>query len=137
MNKVEIYTRSTCGYCKAAKSFLNDHKIKFKEYAVGEGNNLKVMLTRSSESKTVPQIFWNGKHLGGYDEMIEAFNNKKIIFNEKNTTITSKEVKKDELKKFTLSGCPTCFIVGGSMIFFKVVFIYIKKILSFNPTRKL
>jgi len=37
------------------------------------------MLSRSSGSKTVPQIFWNDKHLGGYDEMIEAFNNKKII----------------------------------------------------------
>ncbi|MBT7934137.1 MAG: glutaredoxin 3 [Thiotrichales bacterium] len=81
MNKVEMYTRATCGYCKAAKSFLNNHKIMFKEYPVGEGHNLEKMLSRSSGSKTVPQIFWNDKHLGGYDEMIEAFNNKKIIVN--------------------------------------------------------
>ena len=79
MDKVEMYTRATCGYCKAAKSFLNNHKIEFKEYPVEQGHNLEKMLSRSSGSKTVPQIFWNNNHLGGYDDMIEAFNNKKII----------------------------------------------------------
>lgn len=79
MDKVEMYTRATCGYCKAAKSFLNNHKIEFKEYPVEQSHNLEKMLSRSSGSKTVPQIFWNNNHLGGYDDMIEAFNNKKII----------------------------------------------------------
>ena len=45
------------------------------------------------------------------------------------------EVKKDDLKKFTLSGCPTCFIVGGSMMFFRGIFNYIKKVLFFKTTR--
>jgi len=79
MDKVEMYTRATCGYCKAAKSFLNNHKIEFKEYPVEQWHNLEKMLSRSLGSKTVPQIFWNNNHLGGYDDMIEAFNNKKII----------------------------------------------------------
>ena len=45
------------------------------------------------------------------------------------------EVKKDDLKRFTLSGCPTCFIVGGSIMFFRSIFNYVKKVLSFKPTK--
>jgi len=46
------------------------------------------------------------------------------------------KVKKDDLKKFTLSGCPTCFIVGGSIMFFRGIFNYIKKVLFFKTTRE-
>ena len=72
MTKVEIYTSPMCGYCHAAKRLLNKKGVAFEETNVimspakrGE------MMDRAGGRTSVPQIFINGVHVGGSDELHE------------------------------------------------------------------
>lgn len=68
MKTVEIYTKGYCPYCAAAKKLLNSLGWDYKEYEITT-NTIKQqeMITRS-QCRTVPQIFINKYHIGGYDD---------------------------------------------------------------------
>ena len=69
--KVEIYTKMTCGFCLRAKKLLEIKKVPFEEYAVDFGGEKRTeMLQRSGGRSTVPQIFIDGKHIGGCDDLM-------------------------------------------------------------------
>jgi glutaredoxin 3 len=69
--KVEIYTKLTCGFCYRAKKLLEMKKVPFEEYSVDFGGAKKAeMIDRASGRMTVPQIFINGRHVGGCDELM-------------------------------------------------------------------
>lgn len=71
MAKVEIYTKMTCGFCYRAKKLLEMKKVPFEEYSIDHGEARKAeMLERSNGQMTVPQIFINGRHVGGCDELM-------------------------------------------------------------------
>jgi glutaredoxin 3 len=71
MNKIEIYTTATCPYCVAAKNFLVEKGLSYEEVRVDrERERLGEMLSRSGQRRSVPQIFVNGHHVGGYDELV-------------------------------------------------------------------
>lgn len=71
MAKVEIYTKLTCGFCFRVKKLLEMKKVPFEEYSVDLGGTRKAeMLERSNGRMTVPQIFINGRHVGGCDELM-------------------------------------------------------------------
>ena len=65
--KVEIITGEKCGYCDMAKELLQENKIIYTELAVID--NYETM--SKYNLKTVPQIFVNGKLLGGYTDLKE------------------------------------------------------------------
>ncbi len=68
--KIEIYTSSSCFYCKMAKRLFNEKEISYIEFDVTNNDDLrKEMLSKSNGSRTVPQIFINGRHIGGCDEL--------------------------------------------------------------------
>lgn len=72
MAKVEIYTKMTCGFCFRAKRLLEMKKVDFEEHRVDFGGPKKAeMVERAGGQMTVPQIFINGKHVGGCDELME------------------------------------------------------------------
>ena len=70
MLNIEIYSSPLCGYCSQAKKLLHEKKVEFVEInillspAMREEMNL-----RSNGRNTVPQIFINDVHIGGYDEL--------------------------------------------------------------------
>jgi glutaredoxin 3 len=69
--KVEIYTKMMCGFCHRAKTLLEMKKVAYEEYAVDFGGSKKVeMVERAGGRMTVPQIFINGHHVGGCDELM-------------------------------------------------------------------
>lgn len=71
MAKVEIYTKMTCGFCYRAKKLFEMKKVPFEEYSIDLGEARRVeMLERSNGQMTVPQIFINGRHVGGCDELM-------------------------------------------------------------------
>lgn len=71
MAKVEIYTRDFCGFCMRAKSLLETKGVPFTEYNIGMVPELRSeMVQRANGGTTVPQIFINGEHIGGCDEML-------------------------------------------------------------------
>ncbi|WP_281857259.1 glutaredoxin 3 [Litoreibacter halocynthiae] len=70
MANIEIYTTSLCGYCHAAKRLLAQKGVSYAETDVGHDSNKKAaMVQRANGGRTVPQIFINDKHIGGYDDL--------------------------------------------------------------------
>jgi glutaredoxin 3 len=70
MPQVVMYTTSWCPYCRAAKSLLAAKKVDFTEIDVTEEPKLRLEMERLSGRRTVPQIFINGKPIGGYDDAL-------------------------------------------------------------------
>ncbi|MEO8618344.1 MAG: glutaredoxin 3 [Sphingomicrobium sp.] len=70
MAEVEIYTKSTCPYCIRAKRMLDMKGVNYREYDVARDRALlSEMLERSGGRSTVPQIFVDGRHIGGCDDL--------------------------------------------------------------------
>ena len=70
MAKVEIYTSMLCGYCHAAKRLLKQKGVDYMEYDVGCDAEKRAKMTELAGGRTsVPQIFINGAHIGGCDEL--------------------------------------------------------------------
>ncbi|BBD00524.1 MULTISPECIES: glutaredoxin 3 [Sphingobium] len=70
MAKVEIYTKDWCGYCARAKALLTDKGVSFEEYDITLGGpKREEMLERAPGRSSVPQIFIDGAHIGGSDDL--------------------------------------------------------------------
>lgn len=70
MAKVEIYTTFLCGFCYRAKKLLESKGVAYEETDVmAEPAKRKEMLARANGRHTVPQIFIDGKHIGGCDDL--------------------------------------------------------------------
>ncbi len=68
--KVEIYTKDWCPYCVRAKRLLAESGADVVEYAVDMNRDKKAeMIQRASGRTTVPQIFIDGRHVGGCDDL--------------------------------------------------------------------
>lgn len=68
---IEIYTKFGCGYCTRAKNLFNTKGVAFEEYDVTMGGPRKAeMLARVPDARTVPQIFIDGMHVGGCDDLM-------------------------------------------------------------------
>jgi len=72
MPLVEIYTTSMCPFCFRAKKLLNQKGVEFIEYDVSvDPEGRKKMTTRADGQTSVPQIFIEGDHIGGCDDLFE------------------------------------------------------------------
>ncbi len=68
--RVEIYTRDFCGYCSRAKALLASKGVRFVEYRAGDDpDKRREMIQRSKGGSTYPQVFINGRHVGGSDDI--------------------------------------------------------------------
>jgi glutaredoxin 3 len=70
MASVVIYTRQYCGYCSAAKSLLEGKGVDYVEHdATGNSQLRAEMIEKARGKSTFPQIFINGQHVGGCDDI--------------------------------------------------------------------
>lgn len=70
MAKVEIYTKAFCGFCARAKRLLDAKGVDYEEYDLTMGGPRRAeMLQRANGRTTVPQIFIDGRHVGGSDDL--------------------------------------------------------------------
>lgn len=70
MPEIDIYTSPFCGYCHRAKRLLKSKGADFNELDVFMNRGLKrEMVDRAGGRSTVPQIFIDGRHIGGSDEL--------------------------------------------------------------------
>ena len=70
MSRVVVYATSVCPYCHAAKRLLDRLDIAFEEIDVGEDHTRREeMVERARGRRTVPQVFIDGEHVGGYTEL--------------------------------------------------------------------
>ncbi len=70
MPAVTIYTTSWCPYCRAAKDLLQQKGVAFEEIDVSmDSERRQEMVQRANGRRTVPQIFIDGTHVGGSDDL--------------------------------------------------------------------
>ena len=71
MPKVVVYSTTVCPYCVRAKSLLQRKGVNFIEIKVDRDMAMMRQMMERSQRRTVPQIFIDDYHVGGYDDMAE------------------------------------------------------------------
>ena len=70
MKKITIYTGPFCNYCDAAKRLLTRNKASYKEIDISKVDGaMDEMINKANGKRTIPQIFFDDQHIGGYDEV--------------------------------------------------------------------
>ncbi|KAH6779480.1 Glutaredoxin family protein [Perilla frutescens var. hirtella] len=77
-HSIVIFSKSYCPYCKRAKAVFKE--LQQEPYVVelderDDGGKIQDALSEIVGRRTVPQVFINGKHLGGSDDTVEAYEN--------------------------------------------------------------
>lgn len=73
MADIEIYSTAMCPYCVAAKNLLQSRGLSWRELRIdADANARRDMLKRAPGARTVPQIFINGVHVGGFEQLAAA-----------------------------------------------------------------
>lgn len=80
MKKILIYTSLICPYCIAAKKLFENQNLNFTEILIdNEYEKKKKMIKLSNGRKTVPQIFFDDDHIGGYDDLLKIINDDQLF----------------------------------------------------------
>lgn len=70
MPKIDVYTMDDCPYCERAKKLLNERGVPYTEHRVPLDDDAQWdELYRRSRMRTMPQIFSDGKIIGGYTDL--------------------------------------------------------------------
>ena len=70
MKNIIMYTGPLCNFCEAAKRLFIRNNIKYQEIDISSKEGLmEEMIKKSNGRKTIPQIFFDDQHIGGYDEI--------------------------------------------------------------------
>ena len=69
MKIVTIYTGPLCTFCDAAKKLLSRNSVEYKEINIATVDGaMNEMIAKANGKRTIPQIFFDDQHIGGYDE---------------------------------------------------------------------
>lgn len=69
MVNIEIYTKISCPYCHRAKLLLVHKQLPFQEILIDSDIEMRNEMIKRTGRSIAPQIFINGKHIGGYDAL--------------------------------------------------------------------
>jgi glutaredoxin 3 len=70
MKSVTIYTGPLCNFCDAAKRLLARNNAEYKEINIATTDGaMDEMIKKANGRRTVPQIFFDEQHVGGYDDI--------------------------------------------------------------------
>jgi len=70
MKSVTIYTGPLCNYCDAAKRLLARNNVEYKEISIATVDGaMDEMIAKANGKRTIPQIFFDEQHMGGYDDV--------------------------------------------------------------------
>jgi glutaredoxin 3 len=71
MPKIEIYTQNFCGFCARAVRLLTEKGVPFTEIDAPHGSpERQTAITRAGGRTSMPQIFIDGTHIGGCDDLV-------------------------------------------------------------------
>ena len=72
MKNITVYSGPMCGYCDAAKRLLAKNNLEFTDIDVSAKEGLRdEMIKKANGRRTIPQIFFNNEHIGGYQGLRE------------------------------------------------------------------
>ena len=70
MKKITMYTGPFCNYCEAAKRLLVRNNATYNEIDISKVDGaMDEMIKKANGKRTIPQIFFDDEHIGGYDEV--------------------------------------------------------------------
>ena len=72
--KAVIWSKPGCPQCTSAKQLLQLNSIEFEEKNIAEGHKIQDLLALVPNAKTMPQIWLDDEHLGGYPELEKKLN---------------------------------------------------------------
>ena len=80
MKNITMYTGPLCNFCEAAKRLLVRNNLKFREIDISTKDGLREeMIQKSNGKRTIPQIFFDNDHIGGYQELRNLEKNGELI----------------------------------------------------------
>ena len=80
MKNIIMYTGPMCNFCEAAKRLFSRNNIKYQEIDISTKDGLRdEMIKKSNGKRTIPQIFFDDKHIGGYVELRELEKNNQLL----------------------------------------------------------
>jgi glutaredoxin 3 len=68
--EIEIYTQPYCPYCARAKQLLDSKGAAYREIDAAQGTPARAESTSRTGRTSVPQIFIDGRHIGGCDDLV-------------------------------------------------------------------
>ena len=72
MKKITMYTGPLCNFCDAAKRLFARNNLSYKEIDISTKDGLRdEMIKKANGKRTIPQIFFDDHHVGGYMELRE------------------------------------------------------------------
>ena len=70
MKNIIMYTGPMCNFCDAAKRLFSRNNLEYKEIDISSKDGLRdEMVKKANGRRTIPQIFFNEDHIGGYQEL--------------------------------------------------------------------
>ena len=70
MKNVTMYSGPACNFCEAAKRLLARNNVEYKEINIAtEDGAIEEMIKKANGKRTIPQIFFDDHHVGGYTEL--------------------------------------------------------------------
>ena len=79
MKKIIVYSGPMCNFCEAAKKLLDRNNLKYDIIDISTKDGLREeMIKKSNGKRTIPQIFFDEEHIGGYVELRELERNEKL-----------------------------------------------------------
>ena len=80
MKKIIMYSGPMCNFCEAAKRLLERNNLKYEVIDISTEESLRdEMIKKSNGKRTIPQIFFENHHIGGYIELRELEKNNKLL----------------------------------------------------------
>ena len=69
MKNITVYSGPMCNFCDAAKRLLARNNLSYREIDISTETGLRdEMIKKANGKRTIPQIFFDDQHIGGYDE---------------------------------------------------------------------
>jgi glutaredoxin 3 len=75
MTRAIVWTKDACPYCVQAKALLEQQGIDYEEKRIGVDYTREQLLEAVPTARTVPQIFLDGSHVGGFSELKQKLGN--------------------------------------------------------------
>ena len=80
MKNITVYSGPMCGFCDAAKRLLTRNNLSYTEIDVSTKDGLRDEMTKKANGRrTIPQIFFNDEHVGGYQELRDLEKSGKLM----------------------------------------------------------
>ena len=80
MKSITVYSGPMCNFCDAAKRLLSRNNLNYNEIDISTKEGLRDEMTkRANGRRTIPQIFFDDYHVGGYQELRELEKSGKLL----------------------------------------------------------